>query len=55
MSPTNLSRRAIMSGAAALPALAVPALALVTPDPIFAAIEKECPRRGIFGAVRLRE
>jgi hypothetical protein len=47
MSPRNLSRRAIMSGAASVPALAGPALALppalasapVAVDPIYAAIE----------------
>jgi hypothetical protein len=47
MSPTNLSRRAILAGAASVPALAGPALALppalasapVAVDPIYAAIE----------------
>jgi hypothetical protein len=40
MSPTNLSRRTLVTtGAATLPALAVPALASARPDPIFAAIE----------------
>ena len=33
------SRRAILAGIAAMPALAAPALALSGPDPIFAAIE----------------
>jgi hypothetical protein len=39
---TSLSRRAALAGAAALPALAMPAIALTTagPDPIFAAIER---------------
>ena len=39
---TITSRRAILAGAAALPALAIPALAVSTaaqPDPIFALIE----------------
>jgi hypothetical protein len=42
MSSTNLSRRAIVAGAASVPALAVPAIALAStePDPIFAAIER---------------
>jgi hypothetical protein len=33
------SRRAILAGAAALPALAMPAIADLTPDPIYAAID----------------
>lgn len=33
------SRRAILAGAASLSALAIPAIATVAPDPIFAAIE----------------
>ena len=39
---TDLSRRAIVAGAASVPALAVPAIALAStePDPIFAAIER---------------
>jgi hypothetical protein len=39
---SNLSRRSLVSSAAALPALAVPAVALasVEPDPIYAAIEE---------------
>jgi hypothetical protein len=39
---SNLSRRSIVASAAALPALAVPAVALasVEPDPIYAAIEE---------------
>ena len=39
---SNLSRRSIVASAAALPALAVPALAIasIEPDPIFAAIEE---------------
>jgi hypothetical protein len=43
MSPTSLSRRHLVTTAAALPALAVPAAAGTfahEPDPIFAAIEK---------------
>jgi hypothetical protein len=36
----NPSRRAILAGIAAAPALAAPAFALSGPDPIFAAIEK---------------
>jgi hypothetical protein len=40
MTSTNLSRRAIVAGAASVPALAVPAVAAaIDPDPIFAAIE----------------
>jgi hypothetical protein len=42
MSPENLSRRAILAGAAAVPALALPAVAAsdsTNPDPIFAAID----------------
>jgi hypothetical protein len=42
MSPENLSRRAILAGAASVPALALPAVAksaLADPDPIFTAIE----------------
>jgi hypothetical protein len=40
---SNLSRRSLVASAAALPALAVPAVAIasIEPDPIFAAIEKE--------------
>jgi hypothetical protein len=40
---SNLSRRSLVTSAAALPALAVPAVAIasIEPDPIFAAIEKE--------------
>jgi hypothetical protein len=37
---SNLSRRALVTGAAGLPVLAAPALASSEPDPIFAAIEK---------------
>jgi hypothetical protein len=40
---TTLSRRSLVTTAAALPALAVPAIAIaaaVAPDPIFAAIEE---------------
>jgi hypothetical protein len=40
---SNLSRRSLVSSAAALPALAVPAVAIAVtaePDPIFAAIEE---------------
>jgi hypothetical protein len=43
MSPENLSRRAILAGAASVPALALPAVAAsasTDPDPIFAAIER---------------
>ena len=38
---SNLSRRSLVTNAAALPALAVPAAALAStePDPIFAVIE----------------
>jgi hypothetical protein len=36
----HLSRRKLVAGAAALPALAVPALASAVPDPIFAAIKR---------------
>ena len=42
MSPENLSRRAILAGAASVPALALPAVvasASAGPDPIFVAIE----------------
>ena len=39
MSSTT-SRRAILAGAAMLPAISLPALAAAEPDPIFAAIEK---------------
>jgi hypothetical protein len=42
MSPENLSRRAILAGAASVPVLALPAVAKsasADPDPIFAAIE----------------
>jgi hypothetical protein len=42
MQMSNLSRRSIVAGAAALPALAVPAVAsaaIADPDPIYAAIE----------------
>jgi hypothetical protein len=49
MSPTNLSRRAILAGAASVPALALPATVAIAaptaappaePDPIFVAIER---------------
>jgi hypothetical protein len=41
MSPANLSRRAILAGAASVPAFALPAAALAStePDPAFAAID----------------
>jgi hypothetical protein len=41
MSPENLSRRAILAGAASVPALALPTIALASagPDPAFAAID----------------
>jgi hypothetical protein len=66
MSPTNLSRRVILPGAASVPALALPAAAAVAapttpppavavpllaePDPIFAAIEKYRAAWAKFGA-----
>ena len=38
---TTTSRRAVLAGAAAIPALSLPAVAAVaTPDPVFAAIER---------------
>jgi hypothetical protein len=39
MQTKNTTRRAVLAGIAAAPALAAPALALSGPDPIFAAIE----------------
>jgi hypothetical protein len=36
---SNLSRRSIVTTAAALPALAVPAVACDAPDPIYAALD----------------
>jgi len=47
---SNLSRRSLVASAAALPALAVPAVALAVtaePDPIFALIERH---RAVFNA-----
>jgi hypothetical protein len=43
---TTIDRRAILAGAAALPAISIPAVA-VEPDPIFAAIGclQECMAR----------
>jgi hypothetical protein len=40
MTSVNLSRRAIVAGAASVPAFALPAVALAStePDPIFAAV-----------------
>jgi len=37
---SNLSRRTLVSTAAALPALSIPALASVEPDPIYAALDR---------------
>jgi hypothetical protein len=37
---TTTSRRAILAGAASMPALAIPAIATATSDPIYAAIER---------------
>ena len=49
---TKTSRRAILAGAAVLPALAIPAAAFSSPavDPIFAAIEKHRKIEAAFAA-----
>jgi hypothetical protein len=47
--PSNLSRRLLVTGTAALPALAVPAMTIAAePDPVFAAIQKYRARDDAF-------
>ncbi len=53
---SNLSRRSLVASAAALPALAVPAVAEATigsarPDPIFAAIDYQQQAQAVVDAV----
>jgi len=48
---STLSRRSIVTSAAALPALSVPAIASTEPDPIFAAIQALRNSEAIFNAV----
>lgn len=45
---TTTSRRAILAGAAALPALTIPCTANPAPDPIFAAIERHREARAVW-------
>jgi hypothetical protein len=47
---TKTTRRAILAGAAALPAFTVPALAIGQTDPIFAAIERHKRLEAIYVA-----
>jgi len=54
MSHANLSRRAILAGAASVPAIALPAVAAMAaslPDPIFAAIETARAAEAVCNAV----
>ena len=48
---SQLSRRTLVTSAAALPALSVPALASAEPDPIFAAIETYRDTHATFNAI----
>jgi len=52
---TTPSRRAILAGTVALPALAVPSIAQASTDPIFALIERhKAAYRRCMGCVRVR-
>ena len=53
MTSPSTSRRAILAGAAALPALAMPAIASATVDPIFAVIEHHRQKEAAFSAALL--
>ena len=52
--PARTTRRAILAGAAAVPALSLPALAVGEPDPIFAAIERHRQVLALIALARRR-